>query len=101
MKYAIRLSYLPPCILYLDVDLAPDAVVAELCYWSKGVGPFQFVHNIVAYFMGVSDGIRLVEDGKSAASTDPKDSDYLMLKTDHGWVCTRLMDAEDRRLLGR
>jgi hypothetical protein len=103
MRYAIKLSYLPPLVIYVDAKRDASAMLAGLCEYAAGAGIFELairVHNWLATDI-LCDNVRIVENEANIVFTDTTDVDVLIIKTDKGFEVSHLTDAEDRRLLGR
>jgi hypothetical protein len=103
MKYAIRLSRLPPAVIYADIELEPEAVVAILAANSNGVGVCGLVHKTLQWLAEdiFCDRFELVEDEGKIVFTDPKDAEVLITRTDKGFDVSHLTDDYNRNLLGR
>jgi hypothetical protein len=103
MRYAIKLSYLPPLTFYVDAQRTPGDIMATLAQCAKGAGIFEFairVYNWLSVDV-LCDNVRIVENEANIVFTDTTDVDVLIIKTDKGFDVNHLTDAMDRRLLGR
>jgi len=85
MKYAIRVSRLPPAVIYATVHRSINEVLTALEVEDTG-SPFQTCCNIVHWLRSdiLCDKVQLVED-TSIVFTDKRDADVLIVKTDKGF----------------
>ena len=89
MKYAIRLSHVPPAVLYLTTDSEPADVIKEIHDRRKlDPGVFHFVLNLFSWYYS-RWVVELVEDETSIVFTDPKDADYLITPVNGVWSAHR------------
>lgn len=108
MKYAIRLSHLPPVVIYATLKRSAEDVVAALCEEATeakqcGMGICGYVNKVLRWLADdiLCESCQLVEDDTRLVFTDTRDADYLITKTDKGFDVVRLTDSYDRELLGR
>lgn len=81
MKYAIRLSHLPPAVLYITAKWEPDVVVKTVnSMLNLEAGVFHFVKNMLDWCEQCQvKRYVLVEDESTVVFTDPRDADYLVI----------------------
>jgi hypothetical protein len=84
MKYAIRLSHLPPVVLYVATTEPVDVVVRDLQLCQVG-GLVHRVMNTVAWCKHAGWFCELVEDENTIVFTDTRDADYLITPVNGVW----------------
>lgn len=98
MKYVLRLSYLPPLAIYVELGRDATSVLAALCNCAKGVGKFQFVHRVLDWLELDCLQWSPVEIVEDRMFTENRDADILIIKTDKVFDVHHLTDAMDREL---
>jgi hypothetical protein len=104
MKYAIRVSHLPPCVIYADIQRTSTEVLAWVCVeLSKSPGPFKLASEIYTGLTMdmLASNVRMVEDERAVVFTNTDDVDVLITRSPTGFNVHHITDAMDRDLLGR
>jgi hypothetical protein len=85
MKFAIKLSALPPAVIYATINRPVGGVVDILKELDVGVGVCGLVHKVLEWLGQQCSYFELVEDGSRIVSTDTRDADILIIKVPTGW----------------
>jgi hypothetical protein len=88
MKYAIRVSHLPPCVIYATIEGEPPEVLAwmnEEIHLTNGV--FKLVTNILRTLEDdiMASSVYMLEDENRVVFTDTRDVDILITRVPTGW----------------